>query len=388
MQLMNASFVILLIVYMQKQGYHDYEGARYFKYRFLGVLALSFPFGMFIKGRKLKPFFYLGTIGVPVFSLITIEAVHQHWDDILLVSQILWGLCFMSMQVSVLPYILRNVRKDDQIEAISLSFSTWSAGGIFAGILIFGLNNIDGELFDERIILYVLCALSFAGSYFIFKMGDQEAVPEETRSLDPRRFDWFLVAKALIPTTIIAVGAGLTVPFISIFFLNVHGVDTNAFPLISSMSLIGVFFFVLLVPMIKRRLGYKLAIPLTQSIAIAILVGLASTQLFAEHPYAVYIAVLFFLLRQPFMALAGPMTSEVTMNYVGKKNQEIVSALTAAIWSGSWFFSSMMFEILRESSMAYVNIFLITAGLYLVGVINYYVLILDYDKRKAKGLAE
>ena len=88
------------------------------------------------------------------------------------------------------------------------------------------------------------------------------------------------------------------------------------------------------------------------------------------------------------MALAGPMTSEVTMNYVGKKNQEIVSALTAAIWSGSWYFSSMAFELLRAHGMDYVNIFLITAGLYPVGVINYYILILDYDKRKAKGLAE
>lgn len=388
MQLMNASFIVLLLVYMQKEGYTDYEGARYFKYRFLGVLALSFPFGMFIKGRRLRPFFFIGTIGVPLFSFVTIEAVHNHWDDVLLISQVLWGLCFMSMQVSLLPYILRNVKKEAQTEAISLSFATWSAAGIVSGVVIFGLNNLNPGLFDERLILYLLSGVSLLGSLYIVKMGRNEVVPDEKRSLDPRKFDWVLVVKAMVPTIIIAVGAGLTIPFISIFFLNVHGVDTNAFPLLSAVSLVGVFGFVLLVPAIKRKLGYRMAIPATQGIAILILVGLASTELFAHHPYAVYIAVLFFLIRQPFMALAGPMTSEITMNYVGPKNQEIMSALTAAIWSGSWYFSSMVFEVLRESGMDYVNIFLITAGLYTVGVVNYYVLIVDYDKRKAKGLAE
>jgi hypothetical protein len=93
-----------------------------------------------------------------------------------------------------------------------------------------------------------------------------------------------------------------------------------------------------------------------------------------------------FLLRQPLMNMAGPMTSELVMNYVGKKNQEMVSALTAAIWSGSWFISSVIFKILRQSGIAYVYIFMITAVLYAMGVIWYYALILDYSRREKAGL--
>ena len=47
------------------------------------------------------------------------------------------------------------------------------------------------------------------------------------------------------------------------------------------------------------------------------------------------------------MNMAAPMTSELTMNYVGVKNQEMLSAITAAIWSGSWFFSSQIFSFLK-----------------------------------------
>jgi hypothetical protein len=75
------------------------------------------------------------------------------------------------------------------------------------------------------------------------------------------------------------------------------------------------------------------------------------------------------------------MTTEVEMNYVGEKNREIVSALTSAIWSGSWFVSGSFFKVMFSQGYSYVNVFLITCSLYAVGVIWFYFLILDYNKR-------
>ena len=81
------------------------------------------------------------------------------------------------------------------------------------------------------------------------------------------------------------------------------------------------------------------------------------------------------------MNMAAPMTSELTMNYVGKRNQEMLSAIIAAIWSGSWFFSSQIFRWLRSEVLSYAYIFYITAVLYILGIIMYYILVLDYEKR-------
>jgi hypothetical protein len=86
------------------------------------------------------------------------------------------------------------------------------------------------------------------------------------------------------------------------------------------------------------------------------------------------------------MNLAGPMTSEIGMKYVGKKNQEMTSALTAAIWSGSWFIGGrFIVGSLLGTGWPYVSIFLITAALYAVGVILYMLLIASYNKRVASG---
>jgi predicted MFS family arabinose efflux permease len=81
------------------------------------------------------------------------------------------------------------------------------------------------------------------------------------------------------------------------------------------------------------------------------------------------------------MNMADPMTSEIVMNYVGEKNREIVSALNTAIWSGAWFLSSRIFKLLREIDFAYAYIFYITATLYGIGVIWYYFLIRDYNRK-------
>ena len=47
-----------------------------------------------------------------------------------------------------------------------------------------------------------------------------------------------------------------------------------------------------------------------------------------------------------------------------------------------------MVKVLLSHGFQFVNIFLITSLLYGFGVLMYYLLILDYNKREAKGLIE
>ena len=58
-QLVNATFMNILPLYMSRKGYSDEEIALFITFRFLGVFALALPIGNIIKGRVMKPFFYL-----------------------------------------------------------------------------------------------------------------------------------------------------------------------------------------------------------------------------------------------------------------------------------------------------------------------------------------
>lgn len=380
--MINVAFLTIMLIYMEKVGYKDYESASFVSFRFLGVLLFAFPLGLFIKGRKLKPIFKISSIASPILALVIIESIHLQYDTLLYASLFLWGTSFIGIQITALPYILRNAKPETHMEAITLSYSTWSVAGIVSGAIIFFLKNINPNLFDERLILQIISVIGFACAFFIFSIQHEENVPAITKKrFDLKDFDWFIITKALVPTLIIAVGAGLTIPFIGLFFFKIHQIDSDQFAILSAFATGIVFIMVLFVPVIRERLGYKIAIPLTQLAAIIALIILAFTEIM-EVWFAVYIAIFAYLVRQPLMNMAGPMTSDMVMKYVGKKNQEIVSALTSAVWSGSWFISSIIFQLLRSMGLRYIFVFLITAGLYLFGVFMYYLLILDFEKKQ------
>ena len=386
-QFINITFMNIQPLFMEAANYSKNEIAQLTATRFAGVLLFAIPIGIWIKGKKVKTLFTLSAFFVPLFALLTIYFIDIHQIFWIHVSQFMWGASFTFMQIPIIPFILRNCKPEHHTSGIALSYSTYSFAGIISGILVSVLDLINPVFFDERLILILFSISGFFGIWVMKKVQLVEKTTEKKHNVK-KQYDWFLITKALIPTVIIAVGAGLTIPFISLFFSEVHRFDKGDFSIISSLGAILVTIAALLVPDIKKNIGYKIAIPGTQALAIVSLVALATTQYYNQIYISAIIAVICYLLRQPLMNVAAPMTTELVMKYVGKKNQEMVSALMAAIWNGSYFISGLFVAILFANGVEFVNIFLMTAGLYTIGVIWYHFLIIDYNKREASGLIE
>lgn len=386
-QLINVSFIAILPLYMKAEHFSDAQYAHFTSYRYLGMLALAVFVGMYIKGRKILPLIYIAAIGVPLFALLIVIGVYIHSTSLLLIAHLLWGTAYTFIQIPILPYILRNAPKAQHTLAITLNFATWSIASIFGGLIIAIFNGFDKNMFNERNLLFAIAVIGFSAVYFVLRISKKEHIPVSVKkTADLKDYDWRIIFRALFPTTIIAVGAGFTIPFMSLFFSNVHNMSTAVFSFLNFLTAVLVTIVAVYIPSIKSRYGYQRAIPMTQSFAIGALIIMATTQYYYQLNSAIYIAAIFYSLRQPFMSAAVPMTSEITMKYVGERNREMVSALTSSIWSGSAYFSAIGFGILRHLNVAYVNIFLITAATYMVGVIMYYFLIVDYHKRERLGL--
>lgn len=387
-QFINTSFSLILNIYMVKNGYRDYQVAELVSYRFLGVLAIALPLGLFIRSRKLKPLFYAVTLAAPLLYLSVLVCAERHWYNLLRLCIGLLGIATTLLDIAMLPFIIRNARRETQAEAIALSAAVAAVASVASGLAIFLLQSLP-MAFSEKSILQIFCCLGLSSVYFVFRIEVSEAVPTMINSRTVwGDFDWGLIVKALVPPFIIAVGAGLTIPFLNLFFYSVHRLDSDRFAIVNSFTAILVGFGSIVVPYIKRQYGFKVAITMSQSLAIAALVLLATTEFYKDWLLAPYLAVFFFMLRQPLMNMAGPMTSYLVMSYVGKRNHEMVSALNTAIWSGSWYVSSQIFRCLRQSDIRYASIFFITASIYVVGMIGYYLLIVDFHRRENKGLVD
>ena len=371
LQLIATSFFLILNIYLSKNSFTDSEIADLISYRFLAVILLSYPLGYFISFKRLKIFFVISSALLPIVAISLVLMIQYSVHDHLKTIFFIWGILFTMFQVCVLPYIMRYSAKKNQTYSISLSFATHSTAMVIAGLIIYITSNFF--LIDEGEILMIISCFGFVSVFYSLQIN--EPVYFFNIDKNDRKYNWKLILQCVLPTVVIAVGAGLTIPFINLFFFHSFNIDSAGFALIGGTTSLLVAFSSLIVPFVKKEFGFKKSIINTQLIAVLALVSLSTTAYFNEHSFVVYFAIFFYVMRAPLMNMAAPLTSELTMIYVGKNNQEMLSAIVAAIWSGSWFFSSQIFKILVDYDFNYSEIFYITSALYLLGIFLYYLLI-------------
>ena len=398
LNLIHVAFILILNIFLRKQGFTDPEIASFNSLRFIGGLAFALPLGIYIRGKRLKPFFILAALIVPLTSGLIIESVQRQIVPLIQLAFLSWGFGMMLMRVCSLPFIIRSTTAANSTEALSLSAATWSLATIFSGIIISGLDWI-GYLtlgtwtlsFNEQSTLWIITVLSAASIFFALRITESEQKDAE-RNDDlfsiHKSYDWPLIFKAISPLILISIGAGLTIPFVNLFFNSVFSLTSSDFSLLGSITAFLVFIFSLLVPSLRKKYGYWMTIVVVQALSIFCLVIMATMELYADFSFAIIIAVIAFILRQPLMHMAHPAANELLMNYVGKKNQELISALSSSLWSASWFVSAKVFEWLRLLEFRYYEIFLVTAALYVMGVILFGLLIREYEAKKKIKLSE
>ncbi|MBL4649902.1 MAG: MFS transporter [Aureispira sp.] len=385
-QLIDASLFILFNFHLKKMDYTDSEIAHLISYKYAAVVLFAFPLGLLIKGRKLVQFFRIASVVTPTLMLLVLFALEYGHTTLVYVLVFLFGMGAICISVTAMPFIILNTPKEQHSEAVTLYFQVFSATAFVSGMLNYILNSIAPDFFTEGVVLKIFGVLGFTSAWFVSKIKVEENISNRV----PIRtfmhaYDWKKIGIAIFPTILIATGAGLTIPFINLFFLGIHGIESKAFSLFGSLSFVLVTISMLFVPAIRRRWGYNLIVNGFQILAVFALFIMASTEWYANWEWAATIAVVAFLIRQPLMQVASPAITEMTMYYVGERNQEMMGALNASVWSGAWFFSSVIFGVLRAWEVSYVNIFMMTVVLYGISTVVYYWLIKDYERMKREA---
>ena len=386
LQLLNASAMLIMNIYLSKLGYADSAIADFVSYRFISILLFSIPFGLIIKGKRLKPFFMTGAILVPISGIALLFAANAHIGWLIKVLFFISSLGFMLKHVTALPFILRHGDEETLSESIAMNFAVWSLATIVAGFLIKGIfaivTKVGYSAFGE---FEILLGMSIIGAFSLIPFGairEKAPIPSIHNNVFQhlKSYNWSRIFKGLLPMFLISIGAGLTIPFMNLYFHSVFDVDSGAFALMGSIAAVLVFVGGVLTPILRRKLGFGLSIAITQFSAILFLLFLASTELYSNMGFAVWFAAGAFIIRQPLMNMASPITSELVMKYVGKENRELISAIETGLWNASWFVSAKIFQFLRELELPYYKIFIITAILYSFGTVTYLFLVKDYNK--------
>ena len=117
-------------------------------------------------------------IGAPIFSQIIILAIDYQWKETLYISTMLWGLSYTCIQVTALPYIILNAKREAHSEAIALSFLSFSVTVCLVGVGNFLLNQASPEFFTEKRVLQAVAGFSLLGIYFITRIRAPEQLSD------------------------------------------------------------------------------------------------------------------------------------------------------------------------------------------------------------------
>ena len=98
LSLIHVAFILILNIYLRKQGFTDPEIASFNSLRFIGALAFALPLGIYIRGKRLKPFFKLAAVMVPITSAMIIESIHFSIVPLIQLSFLCWGVGMMLMR--------------------------------------------------------------------------------------------------------------------------------------------------------------------------------------------------------------------------------------------------------------------------------------------------
>jgi predicted MFS family arabinose efflux permease len=390
--LINSAQFLLLNLFLKERGLEDPAIAALTSHRFLATFFLALPAGLWLRGRPLRRPLVIGAVLFPLTALASLETVRLGHQSAASAAFIAMGFAGLVLNVASTPMMMRLAPKQQSSEALSLLFATWGAASICGGVLSTVLQSIGridfGNfhlIFNEHSTLLVLTLCGFGAPFLYARMPDPVPVEKSTRHwLHVHREDLPLLFRSLVPTVCIATGAGLSIQFLNLFFSNVYQLDSARYSAFGSISYVLVFVTGLIVPEVRRRLGWRGAILGVQTAAVVMLTLMGLTELWKDAAWALPVALVCFIFRQPLMNMAGPSTSELSMIYVGERNRELMSACGGAIWSGAWWLAARVFETLRSNDLPYWQVFLTTSALYLVGTFAYTGLIRDVERKETE----
>ncbi|MBD3401273.1 MFS transporter [candidate division GN15 bacterium] len=333
-------FMLLLNLYLKEFGFGEGDIGMVNSSRSIGMTLMAIPAGLYLSRIRLKPVLVIAVIvfGGLSFGLSTVTGFGE-----IVMFGVLSGMAFAVFRVSSGPFFMRNSTVKERTHLFSFSFAMWILAGMIgsvgSGQLVVWLSEVAGDtVLGYRYTLYFGIGFSML-SLIPFAMIRSAKPSAEERRLNLSRSQlktrWPFYAKVFSVNTLVGMGAGLSIPFLNLYFRNRFGLNADT---------IGVYYFCVMAsmlvgtlsgPLIAKKLGLVRTVVLTQLLSIPFLLVLAYTH-FLPAAFGA------FVIRGGLMNLGVPMFTNLAMELSGNKEHGFVNALLMVAWTSSWMISTAL----------------------------------------------
>ncbi len=306
----------------------------------LTALLAALPMGYLADhlGRKLS--LVTSTILVAL-SVVIMVMFPSAW--ILVALNIIFGLGMSISSVTMGPFLMENSSETERTYLFSFGSGLQMAAG-FIGNWIGGyLPGWMGMTFKVDAVsataygnaLLATAVFTVVGVVPLIMLRNPNIKLSDRSSLAPISYlkDHFgQISKLVLPMLITSIGAGLIMPFMNIFFRNVHNQPDPVIGTVFAWGSLAMGIGLIIAPVLADRFGKIQVVVLTQALSIPFLFILGFSPWFALSAVAYFI-------RLALMNLGGPVYQTFVMEQVEPHARATIASLVSMAHSFGWAFS-------------------------------------------------
>lgn len=173
-----------------------------------------------------------------------------------------------------------------------------------------------------------------------------------------------LLGKLVLPMLITSIGAGLIMPFMNVFFRQVHHQPDPVIGSLFAWGSLAMGLGLLVAPPLADRMGKVQFVVITQGLSIPFLILLGFSPLFWVSAAAYYV-------RLALMNMSGPVYQTFVMEHVEPSARATVASLVSMAWNFGWAFSptiSGWMQVRYGFAPPYIG----TIVLYVISIVLYW----------------
>jgi MFS family permease len=266
----------------------------------------------------------LASVIVAVLALTTDPAL-------LIVAAILEGVSEAAVTASSSALLADKVENEKRTSLFSLygfvqnlAFALGSFAVPF--VIFFELFGFTDK--DSHILLYTLIAiLGVLSTLIMLKVSESKKLkkPKAGEAGFLPRKSMSVLLKYVLTGAILAFGAGMVVPLMTLWFNLQYGISDKISATILAVASVLIGFATLVSPLIAKKFGLVKAIVITQ---------LASTLFMLLVPFSPNYALAGFVygIRALLMNMASPLSQSLIMGLVAEDERGAVSGISGALW--------------------------------------------------------
>jgi MFS family permease len=363
---------LLFNFYILSQGYaEDFLGTLITVNSLVALLG-ALPAGFVSDALGRKPTLLLGS-GLSVTSILGVVVWRSPLGFVSM--NVLSGLGQSLIGVTGAPFMVENSGEEERSYLFSFSFGLQTTAGFMGNWLGGRLPTWAGSMLDVSATsttayawaLFLVSLINGLALIPLLALRRQEHEGQARPLMAPFQYAREhprMLGKLIGPMLVTALGAGLLMPFVNVFYRQVYRQSDATIGTLFAIGSLAMGLGLLSAPPIADRFGKMQFVVLSQALSIPFLFTMGFAPWFQLSAFA-------YLVRLALMNMSNPIYQAFVMEHVEPEARATVASMTSMSWNFGWAFSPQVSGWLQVQ-YGFWPLFVGTGTSYTIAILMYY----------------